>query len=197
MNIPLKEVSGAILAGGKSTRMNVPKGLIQIDGKTLINSIMSVLQTVVTEAMIIANDPVYDKGAYPMYHDIDKGKGPASGIHSALHHAQHEKVLIVSCDVPFVSPELFQYLIDQSQGKRITVPVHQGKMEPLMGVYSRSILNELQECMNKGQIKMDEILKVLNVDFINVPGDLFSEKLFTNINTPEDLRKAFPEYGSL
>ncbi len=197
MNNTVNEVSGAILAGGKSSRMNLPKGLIQIDGKTLINSIASVLQMLVGEMMLIANDPVYNQNGYLKYKDLIEGKGPASGIHSALHHARYEKVLIVSCDVPFVSVELFQYLLEQSEGKKILVPVHQGKMEPLMGVYSKSILPEFLDCMEKGQCKMHEILKSLNADFINVPADLFSEKLFTNINTPEDLRKAFPEYGSL
>lgn len=197
MNMPFTKLSGAILAGGKSTRMNLPKGLIQIDGKTLIQSIGSVLQPVVGEMMLIANDPVYDQCLYPLYKDIIEGKGPASGIHAALHHATHEKVLIVSCDVPFVSSDLFQYLINQSVGKEILVPIHQGKMEPLIGIYSKSITSKFKKCLEKGKYKMQDILSGLNAEFINIPSELFSEKLFTNINTPEDLLKAFPQYSSL
>ncbi len=197
MSIEVTKVSGAILAGGKSTRMNLPKGLIQIDGKTLISSIASVLQTVVSDVMLIANDPVYDQCQFPLFNDIITDKGPASGIHSALTHAVNDKVLILSCDVPFVSTELFQYLLDRSAKNEIVVPIHSGKMEPLIGVYSKSILKNLENCIIKGDYKMHDLLISLGAKFVQIPGDLFSEKLFTNINTPEDLRKAFPQYGSL
>ena len=197
MSIEVTKVSGAILAGGKSTRMNLPKGLIQIDGKTLISSIASVLQTVVGDIMLIANDPVYDQCQFPLLNDIITDKGPASGIHSALTHAVNEKVLIVSCDVPFVSTELFQFLLEHAVKKKIVVPVHSDKMEPLICVYSKSILKDLEKCINGGEYKMHDLLKSLDAEFVQIPGDLFSEKLFTNINTPEDLRKAFPQYGSL
>lgn len=197
MSSEITKVSGAILAGGKSTRMNLPKGMIQIDGKTLISSIASVLQAVVSDTMLIANDPVYDQCQFPVFKDIIPDKGPASGIHSALANTINEKVVIVSCDVPFVSGELFQYLLDRSAKKEIVVPVHSGKMEPLIGVYSKSIFKDLEKYLLKGEYKMHDLLKKLGAEFVQIPGDLFSEKLFTNINTPEDLRKAFPQYGSL
>ncbi len=190
-------ISAAILAGGKSSRMGTPKGLICIEGQSMISRIAEVLKPLVDEVLVIANDDLYNHCGFPVFKDVFEEKGPVSGIHSALIHAQNDTVVILSCDVPFVSSGLIEFLLVHKNEAEIIVPVHQGKTEPLIGVYGKSTLPSIEQCIVSGQTKMQEILVSLQAKHIQLPDNLFSESLFININTPEDLVNAFPQSMTL
>ena len=56
-----KQITGIILAGGKSTRMGTDKGLISYKNKTFIEHIITAIQPFVDEIIIISNLNSYDK----------------------------------------------------------------------------------------------------------------------------------------
>lgn len=173
--------------------MKTPKGLIRIDGMTMVDRIASTLKNVASEIILIANDSSYCECNYPMFGDLIMDKGPAAGIHSALYHSLNERVIIVSCDVPFVSVELLEFLLAQEDQGKILIPVHDGKVEPLIAVYRKSMYTELQQCIVDGQTRLQDILISLQAKFVEVPAGLFPEQEFFNINTPGDLFNAFPQ----
>ena len=129
----------------------------------------------------------------PVYKDIILDSGPVAGIYTSLQYASHEHVVVVSCDSPFVSAEFLKYLLSQNKGEGITVPIHEGKIEPLLAVYKKSTQGDLLNHIHKVQIKMHDILHSMNSNFVEVPNNLFSENIFFNINTPEELATAFPQ----
>ena len=78
------QVTGIILAGGKSSRMGEDKGLLLLNNIPMIQYIINVFDTLKIPVMIIANNDNYKQFHLPVYTDIVKDKGPAGGILSAL-----------------------------------------------------------------------------------------------------------------
>ncbi|MGL5752308.1 MAG: molybdenum cofactor guanylyltransferase, partial [Paraclostridium sp.] len=97
----------AILAGGKSSRMNYNnKAFLRYKEKSFIEHIINAGRDF-DEIIIIAND----KKAYGNYNlkvveDIFEDKGPLGGIHSALINSKYDKVLCIACDMPLIKREI-------------------------------------------------------------------------------------------
>ena len=104
-------ITGVILAGGKSSRMGTDKGLLELNGKPLIQYAIDTLKSIGLEIIIISNNSDYEQFGFPVYPDIIPDKGPIGGVYTALSYSSTEKNLIVSCDTPFLSKKLLNYLI--------------------------------------------------------------------------------------
>lgn len=184
----MKKVTGIILAGGKSSRMGREKGLIELNGKMFIQHVVDALRPLVDEIIIVANNSEYDKLGYKVLADQIKDCGPMGGIYTGLSASKTQKNIVLSCDIPDVSPKLLRQLLFQSENFEVTIPVHNGWSEPLCAVYDRSCAGKLKELLEKKEFKMRDALKNMNANYINmVPGECFSEADLVNINTPEEL----------
>ena len=79
-----KNITGVVMAGGESSRMGTDKGVLEINGKPMVEVIISALKPVVDDIIIIANNSNYDYLGYKVYNDLIKKSGPLGGIYSAL-----------------------------------------------------------------------------------------------------------------
>lgn len=187
------EVTGIILAGGKSSRMEQDKGLVDLNGKPMIQYIIDVLKPVTSNIIIIANNDEYKSFGYPVYKDIIKEKGPVGGIYTALNQSKTEKNLILSCDTPFVTKELLLHLIEQSNDYDIIVPNYQGKTHPLIGIYSKSIQPVFKHSLDKNLLKLSLVIEQTNYKLLNLDAKQFKASIFKNINTLNDLKNITDE----
>jgi len=181
-----EKITGVILAGGKNSRMGSDKGLLEVEGKRIIERIMDELKQVVDEILIISNDNSYNYLGCKVYTDIIKDCGPMGGIHSALTHSSTEKNLIISCDMPFVSKDILQKIINGSAKCEIAIPKYDKRLEPLCAVYSKSCTHKFEELINKEEFKLKDSFKYFIVKRINFTKEELSGNEFTNINTPEE-----------
>ena len=180
-----------ILAGGKSSRMGTDKGLIPFRGKTIIEQIIDKLKPLTENIVIISNNPDYKTFGYEVIPDIIKDIGPAGGIHTALTHYTTDLNFIVSCDMPFITTEAAQLIINLPSDAQIIVPEHEGKIEPLFGLYHKSCLPQWDALIRQGFLKLQEMIACFNLLKTDVSGHpLFNYPLFVNINTPDDLSTA-------
>lgn len=180
-------LTGFILAGGKSSRMGTDKGLLAVDGETMVQRIALAMHPVVNEVKIISNGDNYNYLGHRVYSDLIKDCGPLGGIYTALMSSNTNQNLIVSCDMPFLRVELFDLLIkSNSPDHEITIPRYNDQLEPLCAIYNKSCAGILYDLLIKKEFKLKEVLKQfkLRVIDINVHSEL--EDCFTNINTPAD-----------
>ncbi|MDI1356011.1 MAG: molybdenum cofactor guanylyltransferase [bacterium] len=186
-----KKINGYILAGGRSSRMGSDKGLLEFKGKAIIEHVIAQLRPTVNNLVIVANNSNYNVFGYPVICDQIKDAGPAGGIHAALAHSDAESNFIVSCDMPFVTTDAIEYLIEQSHHSQITVPLFKDKLEPLFGIYDTACAPEWQNLIKKNIFKLQLLIDHFKTNTLRVDeNSLFNEKLFTNINTKYDLNKA-------
>ncbi len=190
----INHINAYILAGGKSSRMGTDKGLLLFNNKPIVQRIIEQLSPAVNEVIIVSNNHEYEQFGLPVIEDLIKDIGPAGGIHAALSHTQTEQTFIVSCDMPFIAANAVTYVMQYATHSQIVLPLFHGKIQPLFGVYSRQCLPKWKQLIERGIIKLQEMVTyfdLLKLD--NQKNELFHDLLFTNINNEDDFQNALKQ----
>ena len=182
-----KQITGIILAGGKSTRMGTDKGLISYKNKTFVEHILSAIQPFVDEIIIISNLNSYDKFELKRYDDLIKNAGPLAGIYTGLYYSNTENNLVVSCDVPLINKKILQKLIAQINNTSEVIQLKSnGKNMPLIAIYKKKCEAIFLEELKQEQRKVQKAIKKCKVKFIFAN---YYINMGTNQNPKEFYRK--------
>ncbi|HSB11089.1 MAG TPA: molybdenum cofactor guanylyltransferase [Blastocatellia bacterium] len=188
------DASGFITAGGRSSRMGTDKAWLQIEGQPLIKHIIAALAPITTELAIIANDDRYGTLGLAVFPDTESGIGPLEAVRSALTNCRTSRAVLVGCDLPFVTSELFDFLLRLPGEHHAVVPRGpDGKLEPLCAVYWKDLLPIAARLIESGERKVAVLFDnapTRIVEFDEIRQLRNSQLFFENINTPEDYRRA-------
>ena len=191
MNTKTKYINGYILAGGKSSRMGADKGLLLLEGKPMIQYVIEQAQTLFDNLVIVSNNPEYKKFGLEVIPDLIKNIGPAGGIYTALNHSDKRLNFIVSCDMPFITKEAFEFIIKNTNDHQIILLENKGKTEPLFGIYSKDCKDIWLELIEQETIQLQKMILYFKLKTIPVENHkIFKENFFKNINTKEDFDNA-------
>lgn len=182
------EVGVILLAGGKSSRMGADKGLLLVNKKPMIASIIDTVSSISNNIIIVSNKNEYQQFGFPVVEDLIKNAGPLAGIYTGLRYSKAEKNIVLSCDVPFVSGALLRFLIKKSSNVDVTIVKKNNRIHPLIGVYTKNCLPIFEEELTHQQLKVRLALQKVNLNTVNATK--FDEHNFININTPTDLKFA-------
>lgn len=182
-----RQITGIILAGGKSKRMGYDKAFAIYDGKSFIQCIMETLQPFVNEIIIVSNNPSYDQFNQRRVNDIIEDAGPLAGLHSGLHHSNTEDNLVLSCDVPLINDALLLKLIEEASDEEDVVQISsQGKTNPLIALYKKRNTETCLKALKSGERRLRSFVNQLQSKTIAVDQSL--EKHILNINTHNELK---------
>lgn len=188
-------ISIAIQAGGRSSRMGRDKALIPLGGRRLIEHAIERLQGMSDDLFITSNHPhTLNDLNIRLVPDQYPGRGALFGLGTALQAARHDDVLVVACDMPFIQPDLIEHMMTLCGRADVIVPELDGRFEPLLAIYHRSIcLPAIEQSLEDQKHRMISFFPAVVVSAINEesidrldPGRLS----FFNINTPEDVTVA-------
>jgi len=184
----------AVQAGGRSSRMGSDKALLRLDGIPLIERLLQRVSGLGEEILITTNRPQdYQYLGLRLASDPEPGGGALHGLHTALEAARGQTVLVLACDMPFVSRPLLEHMLQLAEAADLVVPRRGGEYEPLHAVYSKGCLPALEAALLQGERRMISFFPSLNLHTVEQEeiDRLDPEGLsFFNVNTPEDLRKA-------
>ncbi len=182
------QITGIILAGGKSTRMGIDKTLLQLNGQTLLGRSIELIQPFCDSLLISSNNPAHKKLGLKTIPDEIYDCGPIGGIYSCLKQSETDWNFVISVDSVFVEPEFVHFLISEIEDFDAVVPIHSKGKEPLIALYHKNSLAEIEKMIQYGNFKMHNLLNFLNIKWIDSQNwvDKYP-KLFYNINRPEDL----------
>ena len=110
---------------------------------------------------------------------------PIVGIISALTQLQTQKVFFISCDCPFVSRHTIESLCESAQNYDIVFAKDSHKIHPLIAVWSANLLPILQDSLEKGDFRLQNIINKARSKALT-----FNQSEFFNINTMENYRTA-------
>ncbi|MBA4493801.1 molybdenum cofactor guanylyltransferase [Paenactinomyces guangxiensis] len=193
-------MTGVILAGGKNRRMNGKiKALLTFGGETLLQRQIREMKPVCDELFLVTNQPEHFTpligGEVQLIGDDIPAKGPLSGMHAAFSRAGHRDVWVVGCDMPFISGAVAQALADCKHRRNCdaVVPVIDGRLHPLHGVYSRECADVIVELLRKDFCQVKQFLQ--KIDWQTADNSFFLKRGFDlhfvlNVNTPEQYEKA-------
>ncbi|NPV26320.1 MAG: molybdenum cofactor guanylyltransferase [Firmicutes bacterium] len=189
------KVSGIILSGGKSSRMQMNKAFLIIDRERIIEHIISVLRQILREIVIVTNEPeLYAGLGGKVVSDVIPQQGPLSGVHAGLLAASHQHGFVVACDMPFVSVQLIQYLLGQTTAEDdVVVPRLGPYLQPLHAVYSKRCIPAIEECLHHDIHKLTAFYSRVRVKYIEeelIRQLADPDEVFFNVNTPADYELA-------
>ena len=181
----------AIQAGGKSSRMGTDKSFVPFLGRPMIEVVRERVEGLGDELILITNTPEpYATLGLPMFGDDYPDTGPLGGIYTAIRHARNPHVLIVACDMPWLNRPLLEYLAGLRETADIVVPRWDKFPEPLHAVYSQACLEPIREKLAAGMLKITAFYGRVSVRFVDRPEiERFDPQgqSFVNVNTPDDL----------
>jgi molybdopterin-guanine dinucleotide biosynthesis protein A len=182
---------GFILAGGQSSRMGTEKAFLQFRGCTLLGRAIAALRPLCDVAIV--GDPAKFSPYGTVIEDVYPRRGPLAGIHAALTHSSAELNLVLAVDMPFVSPDLLAFLFASaaSTDALVTVPHSARGFQPLCAVYRRPFATAAEQALKAGKNKIDALFAAIPVRVIEgeeLVSAGFSDQVFVNLNTPEDLQ---------
>jgi len=191
----MQGVAAAILAGGKATRMGgAPKSFLVVDGQRIIDRQLAVLAPLFAEILVGANDLArYAELGLPVIPDAVRDQGPLAGILAVIEAAAAQRVIVVACDMPFVSAEALAMLADPAIDADVVVPVVDGRPEPLFARYSRACAAAIRARLESGDRKVCSFYDDVRVHEVDEPTLRAIDpalRFLANCNTPLDLQSA-------
>src|SRR4051794_13836057 len=100
--------SGWVLAGGRSSRMGRDKALLDLGSGPLAAQVAGLIAQTCGSATLVGDPARYADLGFPIIPDNAPGLGPLSGIEAALAATASDWNLIVACDMPLLSPAIFE-----------------------------------------------------------------------------------------
>jgi len=183
------EISGFILAGGKSLRMGTDKALLMIANEPLLGRMIHLLQPVCGSVAICGQNENYSVFNLEMVPDLISGIGPIAGFYSALKHSKTDWNLLISVDTPFLDEEFFELLISEIGDSDCIIPQHNSGVEPLAGLYHKRIIPEIEKMIEKNDYKLMNLLARVNAYYLDCNTLIKKHpRLFMNLNRMEDYR---------
>lgn len=187
----LHEVTGVILAGGKSTRYGRNKAFACIDGVPLIERVIQVMGSVFDGLLLITNAPEeYTHLHLPMVGDLIQGLGPLGGIYTGLKSISGKGGFFVACDLPFLSASLIRRIVEMQGDSDAVVPRLGRMVEPLHALYAKTCLGAVEELIHSGNYQILQFFLKVRVRYVDEEMlRAFDPRLrcFANVNRPEDL----------
>lgn len=187
-----QNITGIVLAGGKSSRMGTDKSLLVWKGKTLIEHAIDKLKPLCSKVVISSSNPVYSFTGCETWPDEPAIQAPIAGIYTCLKQTETGLNIILSCDMPLISEALLRHLLVNSIEKDVLVPVHtNGMIEPLCGIYKRIISPAMEFAIANNNLSLNKFIQSYPSPLLLIDKNLpfYTENLFLNINHPSDFEK--------
>ena len=192
------KILGVVLAGGKSKRFGEDKSQVKLHGKILIDYILSEIMDQFNEILVVTNNPIRFKDSSKILttKDFEEGLGPLGGILTAMKWIKDQKknyewISTFPSDTPFFTNKelkIFYENIDIKKSKLFFIKNKETRHN-IFGLWSLDLLKKLETDLQKGERKVEVWADTVGVETINIEYE--KRDPFFNINTKEDLEKAY------
>lgn len=207
MSLRMFDVEGFILVGGQSSRMGSDKSQLVFGKQTGVERIAAALRPLTARVRLVGSHVQAEASGLENVPDTHERWGALGGICAALGACQSEWAVVVACDLPFVSSDLFHrlcQLAQQSDPQTLDaiVPIQPDERpQPLCAVYRRETCSETaKKLIAEGEHKPRALLAKVRTRWVefrelaDLPG---SEHFFLNVNTSDDYERAVKALASL
>ncbi|MEO8726936.1 MAG: molybdenum cofactor guanylyltransferase [Acidobacteriaceae bacterium] len=185
------QVNAYILAGGASSRMGSDKGLLALNGTTLIEQAIDLVHPFASQVKLVGDHSHLARFG-EVVRDRFPGCGPLAGIHAALLDSNTEWNLIFAVDQVCSTPELFQLLAERAEHAPdeclAVVPEINSRPQPLCALYRKPFAQLAEGALGAGVFKVDHlfapahalVLREMDYHSAGIAPEIW------NINTPRE-----------
>jgi molybdopterin-guanine dinucleotide biosynthesis protein A len=193
----MRQPSGVVLAGGLALRLGGgDKGLLPLDGRTILDHVIERLGPQVAALALNANgDPArFARFGLTVLPDTLPGHpGPLAGVLAGLDWAAErgdEAIVTAAADTPFLPEDLVPRLLlaAETAGAPIALAATPDGRHPTFGLWPVALRHDLREALAKGTRKVTDWADRHGAATARFPDTPYDP--FFNVNTPEDLARA-------
>lgn len=184
------DFGGIVLSGGKSSRMGTDKGSLEIEGKKMVTySIDTLSECGIQDVLLITNEPTkYTDITCVKISDEIPDLGPMGGIYTGLKNSRHQFNIVLACDTPMINKDVILLLMKHFKTPVTTIS-YQGKVQPLISIYSKDVLELMQQSIKSSKFKLIDFITSVDGKILNLDKYLPDSEsdCFVNVNSPQDL----------
>ncbi len=182
--------------------MGKDKWKLVLAGQSFIERIAEEMNNVVSSVVVVGdlpggstlNDSTSTRTPIKIVPDVFRNWGALGGVHASLSNCDADWALVVACDFPFVTKELFVYLANQCDSFEAVAPVQRDQIpQPLCTLYRvKPCRASAERLINSGERKPIALLQSVRtrwVSFSEVEDIVGAGRFFDNINTPQDYER--------
>lgn len=192
----IHDVTGILLAGGKSRRMGRDKRLVAVGEETLYARSLAALRAVFQRVLVVVaqDSPPIETDA-TVLRDLIPDCGSLGGLYTGLKEADGDWVFAVACDMPFLHPETIKRFLEFKDGADVVMAKLEHGLQPMHALYHRNCLPIIERLLDAKELKIHRLADqpTLRVRLLP-PEELRAHdpdgRSFCNINTPDDLEAA-------
>ena len=194
----LNNILGVVLAGGKSQRFGQDKSQVKLQGKLLIDYILGEIVNEFKETLIIANESInfMKSKKISVVKDFKSGLGPLGGILTAMKwikkkNKKYEWISTFPSDTPFFKKKELKFFyenININSSKLFFIKSDETRHN-IFGLWSLDLMDKLEKDILRGERKVEVWANSIGVSTVNIKYKKVDP--FFNINTKQDLEKAF------
>jgi molybdenum cofactor guanylyltransferase len=186
----------AVLAGGAGSRMGMPKALLQIDGKPILQWTLQRIQwpgpTLLVTAPAIANPPGREHFT-ACATDPEDGLGPLRGILTALENLSTPSMVVIPVDMPHIERAHLDWLLDRLPERPKILglfcrPGSSDQIEPLPCAIRAEARQFIAARLRAGHRSVQELARDPSFGVIEAP-DTWPPETWMNLNDPQALRR--------
>ena len=179
--------SGAVLAGGRSSRMGQDKALLKISGRTFLDIQLKKLRDAgIRELMIsCAADRLLEREQVKTVEDRVQAKGPLAAIQAVLYSSAAPFCAILSVDSILVKTETIQALMTLAEKNNAPIVLLASPKgpEPLTGIYKKDVILFIDELIEADRLAVKNLFAQYPPLLLETSED---DPQLLNCNTPKD-----------
>jgi molybdopterin-guanine dinucleotide biosynthesis protein A len=175
--------------------MGEDKSRLRLGRRTFVEIAAEALSTVSRRVRVVGSREGAGSHGLAVVRDVHEGLGALGGLHAAFAACEASWAAVVSCDLPFVTAELFERLASL-RGDEVdaVAPLQQdGRPQPLCALYAARCLEVAERHIRTGELRPRVLLQTVRtrwVPFAELSDLDGSQLFFNNVNTPADYEEA-------
>ena len=191
-----RELTGVLLAGGKSRRMGIDKRFLKLGAETLLQRALRVYESLFAEIVIVVAQPMAELShtGHRVVADLIPDCAALGGLYTGLSVASSSRVFAAACDMPFLNSAVIGHLLKCGDAD-VVMPQLTTGLQPMHAVYSKACLPYFERMLATRNLSIQAVLEQRELRIRLVPEEVlcvFDPELlsFQNLNTPEDVERA-------
>ena len=183
------DVTGVILAGGKSRRMGTDKARLKLSGQSLFERSLELLQSFFATIIIAGDRPDLARPGIPAIADLYPGSA-LGGLHTGLISATTDWIFVAPCDMPYPDRRIIEALLQHRHAVDAVIPRTPAGYEPVFALYHKNCLPQMEAMLQLDQFRIYDFYQRIPICYLEPP-DLPEgwQRSLININTPEQLTR--------
>jgi molybdopterin-guanine dinucleotide biosynthesis protein A len=191
------KILGVVLAGGKSQRFGQDKSQVKLNGKILIDYILSEIIDEFKEILIVTNQSIsfMSSKKITVIEDFKKGLGPLGGVLSAMkwikdNNKEYSWISTFPADTPFFTKKELKIFYNdiKIENNKLFFIKDKNTRHNIFGLWSLDLMDQLETDLYNGERKVEIWANSIGVRTVNI--EYKNINPFFNINTIDDLEKA-------